>query len=109
MKFGDIIENSSASKSNPQRLLMFVRTSGRYIETLSVAGNPVKFYTEDRAIFSVTMPRDTPNLFDKWRDQLADQLADARWWREFCEAWTEIGRVVYRRAMAPTPCQGGGG
>lgn len=94
MRFGDIIENSSASRANPQRLLMFVRSSGRHIETLSIAGNPVKFYAIDRNILSVVMPYDTPDLFDQWRDRLADQLSSATWWRDFCDVWSQIGRAM---------------
>lgn len=94
MRFGDIIENSSASRANPQRLLMFVRSSGRHIETLSIAGNSVKFYSVDRNTFSVVIPYDTPNLFDQWRDRLADQLASATWWRDFSEIWAQIGTIL---------------
>lgn len=47
MKFGDIVENTAAGRRNPQRVMMFVSYSGKYLKFMSTAGEELKFYHHD--------------------------------------------------------------
>lgn len=42
MKFGSIVRNEWASDDNPQKVLMVVRQTSRYIHCLSLKGEEVK-------------------------------------------------------------------
>lgn len=48
MKFGDLILNEHAGDSNPQKILLFVRESGEFLECLSRKGELIKFYKRQR-------------------------------------------------------------
>ena len=48
MKIGDILENESASKNNPNKRIIFLRKDSYYIYCLDREGIVIRFYRNDQ-------------------------------------------------------------
>lgn len=48
MKLGDILINGWAGDSNPQKVLIFIRSTRKYVICLSLQGHEVVFYNDDK-------------------------------------------------------------
>jgi len=48
MKLGDILENKSASKNNPNKRVIFLREDSHYIHCLDHEGIVIRFYRNDQ-------------------------------------------------------------
>lgn len=72
MKLGDIVRNEWAGQRNPQKVLMFIRRTGRTIYCLALDGREVQFYNDKVLRLTKIGTLD----LDTWRQLAAQEVKD---------------------------------